>query len=78
MQGIQPARVAKVYLGEHPDSLTLELIYAIKGVNFGGWREDEKGKHLRLVVTEDEVTPETFKKYHDVKDVFFGPLVRNV
>jgi hypothetical protein len=71
MQEVQPARVARLYLAEHADSLTLDLIYSIKGVNFGGWQEDKKGKHLKLIVTGEAAVPETFKKYHDVRGVLF-------
>ncbi|HJW96824.1 MAG TPA: hypothetical protein VJ485_01540 [archaeon] len=66
-----PARVARVRLKEDFDPSTLDCIYSLKGVNYGGWREDEKGKYLRLIILGEEINTETFKKYHDVKDIFF-------
>jgi hypothetical protein len=48
-----PAKVAKVYFEGNQQKDVLDTIYAVKNIHFGGWRADEKGNHLRLIIVGD-------------------------
>jgi hypothetical protein len=67
------ARIVRVYFKElkNPDKISALLIEP--ECQYGGWREDETGKYLRLLVIGDisseNLTTERFSKYGNIEKV---------
>jgi hypothetical protein len=67
------ARIVRVYFKEPKDPDKISALLREPSYQYGGWREDETGKYLRLLVIGDisteNLTIERFSKYGDVEKV---------
>jgi len=68
-----PVRIVRIYFKELKEPEKILGLLREPSYQYGGWREDETGKYLRLLaigdVDSENLTTERFSKYGDIEKV---------